>query len=266
MKHRLSMVAFACASVSAAPAWAQGYSVMGSAEGTSPPSPPPGAQYVVQPAPGPQASGNGRQTTVLNRTVVPRRPEEYGGVTPGMPTVPPGFRRRPRTGTLVAWPGFQMVPGGSRVFVVLTAPQPVGDGGRNGRLRVFHFPNARIALSNNRRPLITEAFDTPVSRAYLRPSRGGSDLVMELRADLEPTVSQETNGQGYHFVFFTFPAFTAPAQPRIVATSGDARPVLAPSPPPSPPPPAVSPPVPPPAVVVGEPRPATDTERPPGIR
>lgn len=261
MKHRLSGFVFACAITATSAVWAQGYTVMGSGEAPAqqPPPPPPGAQLVVQPAPSGQAPGNSGQTTVLSRTVTPRRPEEYGGVTPGMPAVPPGFRRRPRAGTLAAWPGFQMVPGGSRVFVVLTNPVPPGDGGRNGRVRVFHLPGARISLSNNRRPLITEAFNTPVARAFLRPARGGADLVLELRADVEPSVTQETNGQGYHFVFFNFPAFTAPEQTRIVATSGDARPVVAPGA-------GVAPAAPMPAVVVGAPRPGADVERPPGVR
>ncbi len=144
MKHRLSGFAFACAITATGAVWAQGYTVMGSGDAPAqqPPPPPPGAQLVVQPAPSGQGPSNGGQTTVLSRTVTPRRPEEYGGVTPGMPAVPPGFRRRPRAGTLVAWPGFQMVPGGSRVFVVLTTPVPPGDGGRNGRVR--RTPSIRV--------------------------------------------------------------------------------------------------------------------------
>ena len=173
---------------------------------------------------------------------------------------------------LVAWPGFQMVPGGSRLFVVLTSAQPVGEAQRAGRTRVYHIAGSRILLSNNRRPLITEAFNTPVSRAFLRPARGGTDLVVELRADVEPSLAQETSTQGYHFVFLNFPSFQAPEIARIVLPSGvtvSATPqgpavgttptvvVVAPGA------------APPPAVVVGTPRPAApgaDAERPPGVR
>jgi hypothetical protein len=263
MKHRLTMIAMACGITATSAVWAQGYTVMGG--GAAPPPPPPGQAVqptlVVQPAPSAQvAPSTGGGTTVLSRGVIARRPEEYGGVTPGTPAVPPGFRRarRPRVGSLVAWPGFQVVPGGSRVFVVLTTQMPVTDAGRNGRTRVFHIPGARISLSNNRRPLITEAFNTPVSRAYLRPARGGTDVVMELRADVEPSMSQETNGQGYNFVYFNFPSFVAPEQTRIVATSGDMSPVARPA--------VVAPTGATPAVVVGTPRPGADTERPPGVR
>lgn len=255
MKHWTSMFALASGITATSAVWAQGYTVMGGGEAAPPPAPA-GAQLVVQPPPGPAASGHDGQTTTIRQGATARRPEDYGGITPGTPALPPGFRRRPRAGTLVAWPGFQMVPGGSRAFVVLTAPQPVTEAGRSGRARVFHLPNARIALSNNRRPLLTEAFNTPLARASLRPARGGVDVVLELRADLEPTVSQETNGQGYQFVFFTFPAFTAPAQTQIVATHGDARPVV----PPAPAAPAA------PIVQVGAPHPGTDHERPPGVR
>jgi len=266
MKHRLTTIAMACGITATSAVWAQGYTVLGG--GAAPPPPPPaqvvqrGPELVVPQAPSAQVTPTmGGTTTVLSRGgVIARRPEEYGGVTPGTPAVPPGFRRarRPRVGALVAWPGFQMVPGGSRVFVVLTTVQPVADAGRSGRTRVFHIPGARISLSNNRRPLLTEAFNTPVSRAFLRPARGGTDLVMELRADVEPSVSQDTNTQGYHFVYFTFPSFVAPEQTRIVATSGDMNPAVRPA--------VVAPVGPTPAVVVGAPRPGSDMERPPGVR
>lgn len=278
MKRLLTSIVFAWGVTATTAAMAQGgYTVMTS-------NPPPQAPVVVAspsstptPAPtltapgAPPAPGTVEQITpsrgpaprVVAAPVMARRPEEYGGITPGMPSVPPGLRRarRPGGATRVAWPGFQMVPGGSRLFVVLTSPQPVGEATRNGRTRVFRIPAASILLSNNRRALITEAFPTPVARAFLRPARGGTDLVVELRADVEPTITQETSSQGFHFVFLNFPTFAAPELGRLQLPSGAVLTVQAP------PSQVVAPVAPSPQVQIGTPqgRPGSDAERPPGV-
>ena len=151
------------------------------------------------------------------------RPEEYGGVTPGVRSLPPGFRRMARLGTtrvpVVAWPGFQMVPGGSRVFVAMTRPAVVTETSAPLQ-RIFHIAGGRIALSNNRRPLITEAFDTPMGRASLRPVRGGVDLVVAMRAEVEHRMSQEVGPQGLNFVYVDFPPFQAPETLRLRLPNG----------------------------------------------
>lgn len=155
------------------------------------------------------------------RTV--HRPEEYGGVTPGVQSVPLAFRRMARAGRtrvpVAAWPGFQMQPGGSRVFVAMTMPGVVTES-RNGLQRVVHIAGGRIALSNNRRPLITEAFATPLGRAYLRQVRGGIDLVLDLRADVEHRTSQEVGPQGLNFLYVDFPPFAAPDVIRLQLPHG----------------------------------------------
>ena len=146
------------------------------------------------------------------------RPEEYGGVTPGVASLAPGFRRMARLGStrvpVVAWPGFQMVPSGSRVFVAMTRPAVITET-RGPLLRTFHITGGHIALSNNRRPLITEAFDTPMGRAFLRPVRGGIDLVVQMRAEVEHRMSQEVGPQGLNFVYVDFPPFQAPETLRL---------------------------------------------------
>jgi hypothetical protein len=150
------------------------------------------------------------------------RPEEYGGVTPGV-SLPPGFRRIARAGAMrapvVAWPGFQMQPGGSRVFVAMTRPAVITET-RTPLQRVFHIAGGRVALSNNRRPLITEAFDTPAIRAFLHPVRGGVDLVVIVRAEVEHRMSQEVGPQGLNFVYVDFPPFQAPETLRLRLPNG----------------------------------------------
>jgi hypothetical protein len=275
MNRLLTSIVIACGVTASTAAWAQGgYTVMGNAPAqapvvvASPTTAPPPAPTLVAPGPA-SAPGAVEQITPSHERaprgvaspVVARRPDEYGGVTPGMPALPPGLRRARRPGGVVrvAWPGFQMVPGGSRVFVVLTAQQPVVEASRNGRVRVYHIPSAGIMLSNNRRALITEAFATPVSRAFLRPGRGGTDLVVELRADVEPTVSQETNAQGFHYVFVNFQSFAAPEIARLHMPNGAVVSV------PPPAPRQITAPA--PQVQIGTPHaaPGTDNERPPGM-
>jgi hypothetical protein len=120
---------------------------------------------------------------------------------------------------VVAWPGFQMVPGGSRVFVAMTRPAVITES-RGPLLRTFHITGGRVALSNNRRHLITEAFDTPMGRAFLRPVRGGVDLVVQMRAEVEHRMSQEVGPQGLNFVYVDFPPFQAPDTVRLHLPNG----------------------------------------------
>jgi hypothetical protein len=46
---------------------------------------------------------------------------------------------------------------------------------------------ATVGHANNSRPLVTHFFATPLSRAQLRPEKGGAELVLELREAVEPT-------------------------------------------------------------------------------
>jgi hypothetical protein len=270
MKCLLSVTGFVSSVLFAGTALGQGYTVM---NGTPPATPDSAPTVVAQPAVngvvpdgtvGQITPSRERAPRTLGGVVTARRAGEYGGITPGMPSLPPGLRRvrRGRAGGVpyITWPGFQMVAGGSRAFVVLTSAQPVTEGARNGRVRTYHIPGARILLWNNHRPLITEAFETPLVRASLRSVRGGTDLLLELRADVEPSITQETNGQGFHYVFFNFPTFSIPTSGRIQLPGGSITPVAAP-----PTQPVI---VPAPQIVVGQPqsRPGTDTERPPGVR
>jgi hypothetical protein len=125
-------------------------------------------------------------TVSRERIANTRQPWEYGGVVPGNGVTPPGLSRhhlRNAHGrTVVAWPGFQITPNGSRVFLAVTsqvalAPQPARAPGRV----VYRVLNSIVPVRNNRRALETEAFSTPLRRAYLRPHGRDVDLVLEMR-------------------------------------------------------------------------------------
>lgn len=143
---------------------------------------------------------------------------EYAGVTPGgnEMTVLRRWARGRRNRPAVAWPGFQMTQQGSRVFLAVThnaAFTPVNEPGR----LVYRVANAVIPLSNNRRALETGAFNTPVTRAFLRSHGRDAELVIELRANSLPNVSQQNGPEGVTFVMLDFPQWTPPNEP---ATAG----------------------------------------------
>jgi len=131
----------------------------------------------------------------------------YDGVSPGSSNVPP---RAPDPGgsgpLLMTWPGFQQRPdGASRFFLQTTGPVQVEQKNEDGRF-VLLLKNTRLHLRNNRRPLETRYFNTPVSSA--RIERRGSDLafVLSLRGQVTPMVSTQQGAGGYNFVLLEFPA------------------------------------------------------------
>lgn len=137
----------------------------------------------------------------------------YEGVVPGTGHRPPAEgrlarrarrARRPAPVSILTWPGFQSTEGGgSRFFVQTTAAIGATVSRTDGRVEIL-FPNTTIHLSNSRRWLETEFFETPVTRARLE--RRGRDmvLVMYLRADAVPTVTSGVGENGYHFTYVDF--------------------------------------------------------------
>jgi hypothetical protein len=65
----------------------------------------------------------------------------------------------------------------------------------------------RIPDRQTRRPLDTRYFNTPVTRCYLE-RRGRHDVafVLDLRADVVPTVTTERGPDGYTFFYVSFPS------------------------------------------------------------
>ncbi len=156
----------------------------------------------------------------------PHRLSEYGGVTPGSPNPPPAVgrltRRRGRAAraAIVTWPGFQMLPGGgSRFFVQTSASVAASLSTSDGRVEIV-FPNTAIHLGNSRRYLETTFFETPVVRAHLERRRNDMVLVMQMRANVVPQISNGAEGS-FYFTYIDFaagqyrPAEQAPVQPPV---------------------------------------------------
>jgi len=159
-----------------------------------------GGITVVQP-------GGGQPQEQPSEQESPARPVgAYAGHVPGAGNMPP--RPPPPEGErrILTWPGFQARDdGASRFFLQTNGPVRTETSSEEGRFVVL-LQNTRIHLRNNRRTLETRYFDTPVGRA--RIERRGNDvaLVLELRAQVTPNVSNQQGQSGYWFVLVQFPS------------------------------------------------------------
>ncbi len=229
---RLAVFAIAAATI-ASPlvARAQGYSVVagGSTHADAPAAPPPAnpAGTAANPAPAtsagsatvtPASNGGSVHATSNGGATSDRQPWDYAGLTPGAPSARiPGLSRREtrRAGgrPIVAWPGFQVTPNGSRVFVATTGPVTVSAGQHTPGRWTFRISRAYIPLSNNRRPLVTSSFSTPVDRAFVRQRGSDAEIVIEMQGDAPPQMTQQAgNPRGLSFIFFDFGRWERPGR------------------------------------------------------
>lgn len=133
--------------------------------------------------------------------------ESYHGTTPGTGNTLPRIEEiKTKTGNWITWPGFLMRPdGGSRIFIQTTRALEYNRDKKRSRI-TLKFEQTHVHLSNNRNPLVTIHFNTPVRRAYLKRRMKSVELVMELKVDSEATITQFADGDGYHYLFVDFPA------------------------------------------------------------
>jgi hypothetical protein len=201
----------ACVFVAGHAGWSQGYSVVGGG-GSRPRSAPAGGGTVTVSPPAGIPRGSMRVTPSASDD--PRHPWDYGGVVPGNGVLPPGLSqrdlRRARGRTVVAWPGFQLTPDGSRIFLAMVPAVPANVLAMrpSGRL-VYRLRNAVVPVRNNRRALETAVFNTPVARAYLRQRGRDVDLVLELRGQADPRISQRAAPNGLGFLYLDFAPWRA---------------------------------------------------------
>jgi hypothetical protein len=150
--------------------------------------------------------------------------QAYPGVVPGTGAQPPRARLLARTRhNYVTWPGFEEGSSGSRIFVQTTRPVTYSRADE-GTSIVLVLPRTRIHLRNNRNPLVTEHFNTPVSRAYLRRRGRDTLLVLEMKVGAEPRISQSSEGE-YQFLFVEFPPgdYPVPAGSTPTEVRGEER-------------------------------------------
>jgi len=133
--------------------------------------------------------------------------ESYHGTTPGGGnTLPRVEELKGKDGNWITWPGFIMRPdGGSRVFVQTTKPLEYSRSDKKRRLSLS-FREAGVHLNNNRNPLVTVHFNTPLRRAFLKRTGKAVELVMELKVEAQATITQFADSDGYHYLFVDYPA------------------------------------------------------------
>ncbi|MCP4604290.1 MAG: hypothetical protein GY847_27845 [Proteobacteria bacterium] len=136
----------------------------------------------------------------------PQIDPNYHGVIPGSGNNLPRVEElKGKSGTWVTWPGFFMLEdGGSRFFLQTTVSVDYTTEKKKKRL-ILKLKNTKVYLSNNRNPLVTEHFNTPVTRIYLKKRRKRVDLVIELKVDSSPQITQTVDQDGYHYLFIDFP-------------------------------------------------------------
>jgi len=144
--------------------------------------------------------------------------QSYHGTLPGTGNALPRVEEiRSKPGNWITWPGFMMRPdGGSRLFIQTTKALTFVKLEKKNRLEL-QFRDTAVHLNNNRNPLITVNFNTPLKTAFLKRRAKRVDLVMELKVKAEAVISQYTDADGYCYLFVDFP-------PGLFSTGGDWRP------------------------------------------
>ena len=118
-------------------------------------------------------------------------------------------RGKPR----LVWTGFQVIDGGSRVFVQTTAEVELKVGpGKGGVTLTLH--NCRVHLRNNSRTLDTRFFASPVQQIAVHQRRRDIELDVALRAAVQSIARREAGPGGTYFWVIDFaPAGTEAAAP-----------------------------------------------------
>lgn len=143
---------------------------------------------------------------------------DYPGVDPEKQTgVAPLISNAKKSAlTVVTWPGFQMVDGGSRVFVQLLKGKnqsAVEAPTRSMKVPfkvdspsiVYSFSKKVVLVKNNLNPLVTRSFNTPVDEVRMLRKKGTVYMVLSLRTAVEPVREEMVEtADGYHFFFVEF--------------------------------------------------------------
>lgn len=110
-------------------------------------------------------------------------------------------------GPAATYPGFRLLEnGGSRVFVKIAGKVSVAERKGQGQ-HVIALAGVSVPSRNDRRPLDTSFFPTPVSQVRLVPHEGGADLVIELKQPSSMQLRVEELRDGI-VVMIDFPRLT----------------------------------------------------------
>lgn len=157
-----------------------------------------------------QSKGNDKAAKVKKTkntadAAVGRAADYYQGVTLHGGD-PPEFKPPPVGIKYVTWPGFQVTPAGSEIFLQISGPViPVRKD--RGRKIFITLDKTRVPFKNNLRSVITKHFNTPVSRFRLRKLRGDK-LRLEIKLRYKTTARHLTRSKGqYTYLIVSFPPY-----------------------------------------------------------
>jgi hypothetical protein len=144
--------------------------------------------------------------------------QSYHGTVPGMGNALPRVEEiKGKSGNWITWPGFLMRPdGGSRLFIQTTKELAFEQVTKKNQVQL-QFKDTRVHLNNNRNPLVTVNFNTPLKTAFLKRHPKRVDLVMEFKEPAGIVVTQHVDPDGYCYLFVDF-------QPGKYSTGGDWHP------------------------------------------
>jgi len=128
----------------------------------------------------------------------------YSGVSlrgDNPPPIPP-----PAMGTIpavVTFPGYEASPGGSRVFLQLSASanHEVSQDGMKIQVRLY---NTAVNVQNNKRPLDLRYFDTPVQHVAIRTEGSDTVATITLKRESTPTTQMVPGANGYYMLVLEF--------------------------------------------------------------
>jgi len=135
--------------------------------------------------------------------------QSYHGTRPGEGNALPRVEEiKGKEGNWVTWPGFLMRPdSGSRVFIQTTKALAYEKTVKKKTVRL-EFKDTKVFLNNNRNPLVTVNFNTPLKTAYLERHKKSVELVMTLKVESDVVITQATDADGYCYLFVDFPVGT----------------------------------------------------------
>ena len=154
-----------------------------------------------------QSRADWRATEKKSQTQAPQKhTAQYDGVTPGSGNNLPRVEElKNKPGSWVTWPGFRArYDGASQIFLQTTGPIQYTVSETKKKI-IFKLENTKVHLSNNRNPLVTTHFNTPLKRAYLKKRKKHLELILELKQECTFQLSQNTDADGYFYLFIDFP-------------------------------------------------------------
>ncbi len=172
----------------------------------APPAPAPAP--AASDAPAPSESG----APTVDKAEEPKKPS----VTPGYswtdkPAAKRHWKKRRKIDSnapQATYPGFRMKKDGtSEVWVQISQKVTVTPSIAAGHA-TFVLTGVEVGVRNNRNPLITEYFDTPLAQARLRRDKAGAQLVLVLREAVQPTQRIVDGPAGTMILYIDLPKAT----------------------------------------------------------